>query len=201
MRNERLDEELTQHTGDVLNLDLLGGTSLNPLPGLRPGLVQGQKTALASTLDQLIGLRNELGAGGQQPRVGDLGLVEDILDGLVIGEVEGGETSGRVVCRGRRKRSRLDDRRASEVVVEDGLAVGLEDGLGGHDVCVRVFFGEKGGIEELRVKQEKRCQEGRKGRSFGEERSMRRKTGEYGVEQKKRCAGDYSVHLGGRSTG
>lgn len=142
MGNEGLNEELTENTGDVLDLDLLGGTSLNPLPGLSPGLVQGQQTALASTLDQLIGLRDELGVGVQQPRVGDLGLVEDILDGLVFREVEGGEPSGRVVCRRRRKRSRLDDRGTSEVVVEDGLAVGLEDGLGGHDVCM--FFERRG---------------------------------------------------------
>lgn len=133
VRHERLNQELTQDTGDGLNLDVLGGAGLNPLAGLRPGLVQGEKTALASALDQLIGLRDELGAGGQEPRVGDLGLVEDILDGLVIGEVEGCETSGRVVCRGGREGRGLDDGGTSEVVVEDGLAVGLENGLCGHD--------------------------------------------------------------------
>lgn len=36
------------------------------------------------------------------------------------------------MCLWRRERCGLDDRSASEVVVEDGLAVGLEDGLCGH---------------------------------------------------------------------
>jgi hypothetical protein len=125
--NHRLNEELAQDTGNVLNGDLLGGAGLNPLPSLSPGLVEGEEAGLASTLDQLIGLSDELGAGHEQPWVGDLGLVEDILDGLVFGEVEGGETRRRVVCGGRRERGRLDDGSASEVVVEDGLAVGLED--------------------------------------------------------------------------
>ena len=33
---------------------------------------------------------------------------------------------------GGRERSRLDDGSASEVVVEDGLSVSLENGFGGH---------------------------------------------------------------------
>jgi hypothetical protein len=73
--NERLDEELTKNTDDVLNLLGLRGTLSNPSPGLGPGLVEGQETALASPLDQLVGLRDELGAGLEQPGVGDLGLV------------------------------------------------------------------------------------------------------------------------------
>jgi hypothetical protein len=136
VRHEGLNQELTQDTRDGLNLNVLGSTGLNPLAGLSPGLVQSEETALASALDQLIRLRDELGAGSQEPRVGDLGLVEDILDGLVIGEVKRGETSGRVVCGGGRKGSGLDDGGPSEVVVEDGLAVGLENGLGGHDVLM-----------------------------------------------------------------
>jgi hypothetical protein len=136
--HEGLNKELTQNTGDGLNEDLLGGAGLNPLTSLSPGLVQGEETALATALDQLVGLSNELGAGDQQPWVGNLGLVEDILDALVFGEVEGGETSGRVVCRGSRERSRLDHRGAGEVVVEDGLTIGLENRLGGHDCDVYV---------------------------------------------------------------
>jgi hypothetical protein len=145
--NHRLDEELAQNTGNVLNLNLLGGAGLNPLPSLSPGLVEGEEAGLASTLDQLIGLSDELGAGDEEPRVGDLSLVEDILDGLVFGEVEGGETRRGVVCGGRRERSRLNDRSAGEVVVEDGLAVGLEDRFGGHGdgVCVDVWKEDWGG--------------------------------------------------------
>jgi hypothetical protein len=90
----------------------------------------------------LIGFGDKLSTWGQKPREGDLSLVEDILDGLVIGEVKGSEASRRVMCCGGRKRSRLDHWGASKVVVEDGLAVGLEDRFGGHDVmneeiCVR----------------------------------------------------------------
>lgn len=130
--NERLNQELTENASDGLNLDVLSGASLNPFPSLSPGLVQSEETALATSLDQLVGLSNELSTGGQQPRVGHLGLVEDILDGTVFREVERGETSGRVVSGGRRKRSRLDDGGTSEVVVEDGLAISLENRLGGH---------------------------------------------------------------------
>lgn len=148
MGNHRLDEELAQDTGNVLNLNLLGGAGLNPLAGLSPGLVEGEEAGLASTLDQLIGLSDELGAGDEEPRVGDLGLVEDILDGLVFGEVEGGETRRSVVCGGGRERGRLNDRGAGEVVVEDGLAVGLEDRFGGHGDVIVCGCVEEDGEEE-----------------------------------------------------
>lgn len=160
VRHERLNQELAENTGDGLNLDILSGTSLNPVPGLSPGLVQGEQTALTPTLDQLIGFGDELGAGGQKPREGDLRLVEDILDGLVIGEVKGGEAGRRVVCSGGRERSRLDDRGASEVVVEDGLAVGLEDRFGGHDVMMVI----KGKMREREREKEGDITEGKKER-------------------------------------
>ena len=85
--DKRLDQELTKDTSDSLNLDILGSTSLNPFPGLSPSLVQAEKTALASTLDQLVWFGDKLGPGGQEPRVDDLSLVEDILHGSVFGEV------------------------------------------------------------------------------------------------------------------
>jgi hypothetical protein len=132
--DEGLDEELTKDTSDGLNLDILAGTSLNPLASLGPGLVQSEETALTTSLDQLVGFGDELGAGSQQPRVEDLGLVEDVLDGGIFGEVEGGQTRRRVVSGGGRQRSRLNDGGTSEVVVEDGLAIGFEDRLGGHGV-------------------------------------------------------------------
>lgn len=132
--NHRLNEEVAEDTNDVLDLNVLASAGLNPLTGLSPSLVEGKQTALTTTLDQLIGLRNKLSTGGEQPWVGDLSLVKDILDGLVFREVEGGETRRRVVCSRRRQRRRLNDGGASKVIVEDGLAVGLEDRLGGHDV-------------------------------------------------------------------
>lgn len=134
VRNEGLDKELTEDTSDGLNLNVLRGTSLNPFPGLGPSLVETEKTALTTALDQLVGFGDELGAGSQEPRVGNLSLVEDILHSKVVGEVDGGESGRRVVGGGGRERSRLDDGSASEVVVEDGLSIGLENGLGGH--CV-----------------------------------------------------------------
>lgn len=132
VRNEGLDEELTEDTSDGLNLDFLCSTSLNPFPSLSPGLVETKETALSTALDQLVGFGNELGAGSEEPRVGDLSLVKDILHSKVVGEVERGESGRRVVGGGGRERSRLDDGSASEVVVEDGLSVGLENGLSRH---------------------------------------------------------------------
>lgn len=132
VRNEGLDEELTEDTSDGLNLDFLCSTSLNPFPSLSPSLVETKKTALATALDQLVGFGNELGAGSEEPRIGDLSLVKNILHSKVVGEVEGGESGRRVVGGGGRERSRLDDGSASEVVVEDGLSVGLENGLSRH---------------------------------------------------------------------
>ena len=130
MGDKGLDQELSQDTINSLNTLLLSCPRLDPLTRLRPGLVQGQQTALASPLDELIWLCNELGAGGQQPWVCGLCLVEDALDILVGGEVQRCKLGGRVVCGLGRQRSGLDDWGAGEVVVEDGLAVGLEDGLG-----------------------------------------------------------------------
>lgn len=81
---------------------------------------------------QHVGLGDESGIGLEQPRVGDLGLVENALHVGIFGEVENGQPGGRVV-RGRRgERRGLDYGGAGEVVVEDGLAIGLEDRLGGH---------------------------------------------------------------------
>lgn len=132
--HERLHEESAEDTSDGLNLDILGSAGLNPLASLSPSLVQSEQTALTAALDQLIGLSDELGAGDQEPRVRDLSLVKDILDGLVIGEVEGGETRRGVVCCRGGERAGLDHWGASEVVVDDSLAVGLGDRFGGHDV-------------------------------------------------------------------
>lgn len=125
MRHEWLNQELSQHADHGLHLLRLSSTTSNPRLRLWPGLVQGQETALAPSLDELIWLCNELGAGSEQPRVGDLGLVEDVGDLSVFGEVEGGEPRGRVVCGGFGQRRGLDDWSSGEVVVDDGLAVGL----------------------------------------------------------------------------
>ncbi len=139
MGNKRLNKKLSEDTAGVLNLLLRASTLSNPGLGLGPGLVEGEETALATTLNELIGLCDELGAVLEEPREGDLGLVEDVLDVGVLGEVQR-RKSGRGVVLGRlRKRAGLDSGSPGEVVVEDGLAVGLEDRLGGHCVrCVRL---------------------------------------------------------------
>lgn len=133
MRHEGLNQELSQDTIDSLDSLGFAGTLLNPSSSLSPGLVQGQKTALASSLDELIGLCDKLGARLEQPGVLDLGLVKDVLGGSIRGKVEGAELGVRVVVGGRRERSRLDDGSSGKVVVEDGLAIGFEDRLCGHD--------------------------------------------------------------------
>jgi len=127
MRNEWLDKELSQNTIDSLNSLFLASSCSNPLFCLSPGLVQAQKTTLASSLDQLIRLCDEFGARDQQPWVCDLGLVKDIPDICVCWEVQRSKLR-RSVVRGRGgQRSRLDHWGPGEMVVEDGLAVGLED--------------------------------------------------------------------------
>jgi len=134
VRHERLDQELPEDAFCVLNLLDLAGALSNPGPRLSPGLVKAKQAALATTLDQLIGLCDELGALVEEPRVGDLGLVEDIVHVGVLGEVQGGESGRRVVLLARGKRARLDDGSPREVIVDDGLAIGFEDALRRH-VC------------------------------------------------------------------
>ena len=133
MRDERLDEELPKDTVDGLDLLVLSSLGGNPLLCLWPCLVQCEKTALASSLDELIWLCDKLAARDEQPRVLDFGLVKNILDVLVLWEVKRCESCWGVVCGSRWEGCWLDDGSSGKVVVEDGLAVGLEDGLCGHD--------------------------------------------------------------------
>lgn len=133
MRHERLNQELSEDTINSLDSLGLAGALLNPCSGLSPGLVQGQKAALASSLDELVGLCNKSGTRLVQPGVLDLSLIEDILGGSTLGEVERAELGVRVVVGSWGKRSGLDDGSSGKVVVEDGLAIGFEDRLCGHD--------------------------------------------------------------------
>ena len=59
MRYEWLDKEMSQNTLYSLDLLSLASAGLYPSTSFRPRLVQGQKTALSSTLDQLIGFGDE----------------------------------------------------------------------------------------------------------------------------------------------
>lgn len=126
MRDERLDKELPENADDALDLLILASTLGNPGLGLRPRLVEGQETTLTSTLDELIGLRDEFGAGLEQPRVGDLSLVQDISDIGILSKVQRCQSRRRVVLGGLGKRAGLEDGGTGEVVVDDGLAIGLE---------------------------------------------------------------------------
>lgn len=145
MRHKRLNQELSQDTLYRLDLLRLASTSLNPGAGFRPGLVEGEQTALASSLDQLIGLCDELSTRRQQPRVGGLCLVEDALDVCILGEVQRGQLGRRVVRLRTGQRRWLDDGSSGEVVGDDGLCVALGDGFSRHvvyEACVvtRWFF-------------------------------------------------------------
>jgi hypothetical protein len=141
VRDERLNEEMSQDASGVLNLLLLQGTLSNPSTSLSPSLVKSQETSLATTLDELIGLCNELGTILEEPREAQLSLVENSVDIVIVVEVQRGESGRRVVLGGLGKRARLDDIGAGEVVVDDGLAIGLVDSLCGHGV---------GGLWELK---------------------------------------------------
>lgn len=130
--NKWLDEEVPQHALDVLDLDGLVGALGDPGLGVGPGGIELEQAGLASPLDELVGLCDKLGAGGEQEGIGGLGAVEDTVDVVALLEAEDGEFGGRVVGGLGRQRGGLEKGRAGEVVVENGLAVGLEDGLGGH---------------------------------------------------------------------
>ena len=88
MRHKRLNQEISKDALNVLNLLRLPGSLSNPSPRLRPGLVQSEQTALASALDELIRLRDELDTGLEEPWVCDLGLVENGIDVGILGEVQ-----------------------------------------------------------------------------------------------------------------
>lgn len=98
VRHEWLDQELSQNTDNSLHLLRLASSRSNPGLRLWPCLVQGKETALASSLDELIGLRNELRTGSEEPWICDLGLVENGRNLSILREVERGELWRRVVC-------------------------------------------------------------------------------------------------------
>lgn len=95
--HERLNEELAKDALCVLDLLRLTGALSNPGLGLSPGLVESKETALATALDQLIGLGDEAGALLEEPRVGDLSLVENTVHIGILSEVEGSKSGRRVV--------------------------------------------------------------------------------------------------------
>lgn len=123
VRHEWLHEEIPQRTLDVLNLLNFVCTSGNPLLGLWPCGIELEQPRLASTLDQLIGLRNEFCARCEEEWVFRLCGVQDSLYIIAVCECDGCELCGRVVGRLWSERSWLDHRSASEVVVENGLAI------------------------------------------------------------------------------
>lgn len=88
MWHKRLDQELTEDTSHCLNLLFLSCSLLNPSSGFCPTLVETEQTTLASSLDELVRLCDELAAGLLQPGVCSLGLVEDSRYLLIFREVD-----------------------------------------------------------------------------------------------------------------
>lgn len=97
--------------------------------------LRGRPPQALKLYSQHVGLGYESSTGLKEPRVGDLGLVENVLNLGILGEVQSRQPGGRVVLGRGGKRAGLDGFGAGEVVVEDGLAVGLENRLGGHGDC------------------------------------------------------------------
>lgn len=122
-----LHEELSENTSDSLYYLFFASTLSNPSSGLRPCLIQSQKPTLPPPFDQLVWFRDEADVVCEKPGIGALSLVEDSFDGGVFREVEGGELWRRVVSLRRRQRGGLNDFASGEVVVENGLAISLED--------------------------------------------------------------------------
>ena len=127
MRHKRLDEKIPEHPLHMLHLLRLIRPRLHPLLRLRPRGIELEQTRLASPLDELVGLRDELGPRLQEEGVFGFGGVEHAADVVAVGEGDGGEFGRRVVrCLGW-EGGGFDDRGAGEVVVQDGFAVGFED--------------------------------------------------------------------------
>jgi len=60
VRRERLDDEGVQGTGRLLDGDGLASSLLDPSASLLPALVQAQETSLSTSLNELVGLADEL---------------------------------------------------------------------------------------------------------------------------------------------
>jgi hypothetical protein len=165
MGAERLNDEGVECTGG--RLDLLGFTSLglDPLASLFPLFVQAEKSGLSSSLDELIGLTDELGA-------------EDPFGKTSSGSDRGNEGLGRVVAGGQltvRSQSRssqfdLSDldgcggrlgfggdgsRRACEPVVDELLGVVFTDSW------ISASHSEGGRVADCRPKSSPTTPEGR----------------------------------------
>ena len=60
MRRERLDDESVEGSGRLLDGDRLTGSLLDPSASLLPALVQAKESGLSTSLDELVGLADEL---------------------------------------------------------------------------------------------------------------------------------------------
>jgi hypothetical protein len=131
MGQERLDEEGCQRAGDVLDLAGLASSGDDPLLGIGPILVEGEQASLAASLDQLIGLGDELGGAiaGPGRDEGVVGLdrlrlvVPEQLDQL--GRGLGGGGMGQLQLR-------MDGLDSRQPIREEQLCIVLGDRLGRH---------------------------------------------------------------------
>ncbi len=106
---------------------LLGFSSAlgDPWLGLVPGLVQGEESGLSATLDELVGLCNELGV---EDPARELGVRGDGVGRCVPGDL--GDLDGGVLELCLDLGVGRDGRRALEPVGEEELCVVLADGCG-----------------------------------------------------------------------
>lgn len=86
VRHERLDEEIPQSALNVLDLLDLVCACCNPLLRLCPSSIELKKSGLASSLDQLIWLCDELGALLEEEWVFGLSSVQNTVDIVAIGK-------------------------------------------------------------------------------------------------------------------
>ena len=96
---------------------------LDPLSGLLPVLVEREQPGLSATLDELIGLCDELGA---EDPAGELGVGGDGVRRRIPGDLR--DLGGRVDELGCDLRGGIDRGRALEPVREDELSVVFTDG-------------------------------------------------------------------------
>ena len=136
VRDEWLDEEVPQVALNMLDLLEPIRSLRNPLSRILPCRVELEKAGFTSPLDELIWFGDQLCSRSEQEWVGGLGTVKDALDIITLLKANGCEFGRRIVCCSCGQRGGLDDGCSGEVVVENGLAVGLEDCFGGHGACI-----------------------------------------------------------------
>ena len=90
MRDEWLNQEISEDTLHRLHLLSLASSFLDPLAAFRPRFVDCQETTLASSFDQLIWFGDPFSVWSKQPWILCFGFVEDRFRGFVFREEQCG---------------------------------------------------------------------------------------------------------------